>query len=42
VILRITPPPDHGAPPVATILLAARVVQSPFGRLDVIKLVDVE
>jgi hypothetical protein len=40
--MRITPPPDLAAPPVATVLLVVGVVQPPFGRLDSNTLVDVE
>jgi hypothetical protein len=41
LILSYTPPPNLTAPPVATALLAARVVLPPFGRLDVSRLVDI-
>jgi hypothetical protein len=40
--MRITPPPDLAAPSDATILLALVVVLTPFGWLDVMRLVDVE
>jgi hypothetical protein len=34
LILRITPPLDLAAPPVAYVLVIVGVVLSPFGRLD--------
>jgi hypothetical protein len=39
--LRITPPPDLAALPVATVLLALGLVLPPLGLLDVNKPVDV-
>jgi hypothetical protein len=41
LILRITPPLDLAAPPVATILLDVGVVLPPLGQLDVNMPVDV-